>query len=204
MYTLLFGSLLIACNSKQLDPDKQRNRPLGNKDAQTNTVAGAGQAANSAEQKEEKEEKEEAKPELPSLTQEGKPFLTINDQKITEPVIDALLSNLSEEERKEIKEARLEDIKDQMITIEVLYQAAVSSGLHKEEEVKTAMIMAQRQVLATTQLQRAVESKVTEEFLKDAYNARLTEFQDNQVDVAIILVEDEAKLEIEAEAVITR
>lgn len=129
---------------------------------------------------------------LGQLPTTGKEIVTINNQKITEDVIDALLSNLPEEKREEVKSNNLDKIKEQLIKTELLYQAAVEDKLFEDPKVQTAMIMAQRQVLATTVLQKRAEAKLSDESLQKAYNDQLPRFQNTEADIDMIMVKEEA------------
>ncbi len=68
MYTLLFGSLLIGCDSSQLDPEDQRNRPENKKKASIqDEVSDEKQAEKNPEKKEaikpEKKSQQNTNPE---------------------------------------------------------------------------------------------------------------------------------------------
>ena len=138
---------------------------------------------------------ENAKPLTPgTLPTEGKALVTVNGNKISEGVVDALLSQVPEDKRAEIKSSPAMDrLKEQLITTEILYQEALKANLHTQESNKVAMALAQREVLANAIVSKLAESRVTDEKMKAWYDDHLVQFKKEEADLSVILAESEAK-----------
>ena len=136
-----------------------------------------------------------AAPPMPGvLPTTGKVLVTVNDNKITEGVVDALLSQVPEEKRAEIKASpALERLKEQLITTEILYREAIKANLHLEESNKVAMALAQREVLANALIGKLAESRITDEKLKQWYDDHLVQFKKDEADLSMIVVETQEK-----------
>ena len=198
--TLLLLFVVTGCGTEQVKPQQIEKSIAVKTQPQTKTTLPSKQTTEANEAKpnssltQKTTKKQETKPGNPVLGEmpiKGKDLITVNNQKITEGVIDALLSNLPEDRRAEIKKTQLEKIKEQLVTTELLYQAAIEDNLIAQEDVQTAMLMAQRQVLATTVLQVRAEAKLTNAKLQQAYNDQLSRFQSTEADLAMIIVQEE-------------
>ena len=129
-----------------------------------------------------------------SLPSTGEVIATVNDQNIHQGTVDDILSQFSEDKIKEFKASGgLEQIKEQLILTEVLYQEAIKAKMHEKPEVKTALSMAARGVLAEAMVQSKAEESATDEAIQKWYDEHLVQFRKNAVDLSMIMSATEAE-----------
>ena len=94
------------------------------------------------------------------LPQKGAVIATVNNKTIHQGTVDDILSQFSEDKIKEFKASGgLEQVKEQLVLTEALYQEAIKAKLHEEDDVKTALAMASRGVLAEALVQKNAEKR---------------------------------------------
>jgi peptidyl-prolyl cis-trans isomerase C len=128
------------------------------------------------------------------LPSSGKVLVTVNGQKITEDVVDALLSQVPESKREEIKTGpTFERLKEQLITTEILYREAIKANLHTNDENKVAMALAQREVLANSIVGQLAESRITDEKISQWYDDHQVQFKKEEADLSMLVVDTQEK-----------
>ena len=126
------------------------------------------------------------------LPQKGAVIATVNNKTIHQGTVDDILSQFSEDKIKEFKASGgLEQVKEQLVLTEALYQEAIKAKLHEEEDVKTALAMASRGVLAEALVQSNAEKRATDELIKKWYDDHLVQFRKNEVDLSLIMSKSE-------------
>ena len=136
---------------------------------------------------------EKAKEATPgALPESGAVIATVNGTNIHQNTVDTILSQFSEEKIKEFKASGgMEQIKEQLVMTEVLYQAALKANIHQESDVQVAMAMAQRGVLAEALVQSQAEKRASDDKIKSWYDEHLVQFRKNEADLSIIMVQTE-------------
>ncbi len=130
------------------------------------------------------------------LERSGQVIATVNGVNVTQSMLDAVLSTIPDEVRAQMEASgQVAQLKDQIITQEVLYQEALKEKLHEQPEVQTRLALAERDALIESLLRKVVDERSTDEALKAWYTDHLVQFRKEQVSASHILVEteDEAK-----------
>ena len=127
-----------------------------------------------------------------SLPTNGQSFAKVNDVPLSQKTIDAILNRIPEAKKAELMEQGiLAQMKDQLITTELIYQKAIEAKLHETEESKITMALAQREVLVNSYIQQQLDTRLTDEKLQEAYNDRLVQYQKQEADLSMIMVDAE-------------
>ena len=130
------------------------------------------------------------------LERSGQVIATVNGVNVTQSMLDAVLSTIPDEVRAQMEASgQVAQLKDQIVTQEVLYQEALKEKLHEQPEVQTRLALAERDALIESLLRKVVDERSTDEALKAWYTDHLVQFRKEQVSASHILVEteDEAK-----------
>lgn len=118
----------------------------------------------------------------------------VNGKNVTEPMVDALLNNLPPGTKDQlVAQGRLDQVKDQVVTTELLYQEAVKQKYHEKAEVKLELAMAERQALVAAMLDDVIAQRTSDEAVKAWYDEHAVQFKRPQVKASHILVKDEAE-----------
>lgn len=130
-----------------------------------------------------------------AIPQKGEPFATINKKQLGENIISSLLSRVPESQREEIlgRKEVLKELKEQLITTEVLYQKALEMGLHEKEEYRLAMALSQKEVLASAFVEAKLEEALTDKVLRAQYDADISQYEKQEADISMIMVSTESK-----------
>ena len=122
----------------------------------------------------------------------GTTLVTVNGSPISQNVVDALLSQFPESKVAEIKaQGGLDQIKEQLIVTEALYQEAITAKLHEKEDIKISMSMAQREVLASALVKAKADERITDDKIKGWYDEHLVQFRTSEAELGMILLKDE-------------
>jgi len=137
-----------------------------------------------------------ATPEAPApgtLAATGETLVTVDGHAVTQGMVDAMLKRLPDQIRKQLEQTgQLGQLKDQMVVGELLYQAALTNGLHQTEDIKTALALSARETLAQAQIEAIIEARATDAAVEKWYQDHLVQFSRPQVKASHILVQDEA------------
>lgn len=118
----------------------------------------------------------------------------VNGKNVTEGMVDALLESLPPGTKDQIMaQGRLEQVKDQVVTTELLYQEAIKAKYQDRPEVKNEIAMAERQALVGALLDDAITQRTTDEAVKAYYDDHAVQYKRPQVRARHILVKDEAE-----------
>ena len=87
------------------------------------------------------------------LPRTGEVLETINGQPFTQGTVDAVLTAMPPEAREQLEaNNQMDQLTDQLITQEVLYQEALNRSLHTDATVKTQIALAEREALVAALL----------------------------------------------------
>ena len=122
----------------------------------------------------------------------GEVIATVNGKNIHQNTVDAILKQFPDDRIEEFKASGgMEQMKEQLILTEVLYQEAIKLGIHKQDDIKVSLAMAERQVLAEATVQSQAEARITDEKVKTWYDEHLVQFRVSEADLAMIMVSTE-------------
>ena len=122
----------------------------------------------------------------------GEVIATVNGNTIHQSTVDAILKQFPADRIEEFKASGgMEQMKEQLILTEVLYQEAIKLGIHKQDDIKVSLAMAERQVLAEATVQSQAEARITDEKVKTWYDEHLVQFRVSEADLAMIMVSTE-------------
>ena len=128
--------------------------------------------------------------QLPAI---GATIATVNGQAITQGTVDAILAQFPPGKLEAFQaNGGMEQIKEQLILTEALYQEAVKGNVHTKPDVKMALNMAQREVMASAWVKEMAETRVTEEKMKAWYDEHLVQFRKSDANLSMMLLSDEA------------
>jgi len=128
----------------------------------------------------------------------GEVITTVNGKPITQGMIDATLALLPDHIQKQIAATGQQDqLTEQMVLGELLYQEALKRDLHKDPNVQTTIALSAREALAQSLLEKVIDERATEEVMEKWYQDHLVQFTQSEVDVSHILVDTADKALIE-------
>ena len=135
------------------------------------------------------------------LPKTGDVIATVNGVNIHQNTVDAILKQFPADRIEEFKaQGGMEQMKEQLILTEALYQEAIKLGIHKQDDIKVSLAMAERQVLAEATVQSQAEARITDEKIQKWYDEHLVQFRVSEADLAMIMLNtEEDATEIKAE-----
>lgn len=129
-----------------------------------------------------------------TLERTGEVLTTVNGQNITQGMVDGMLAQYPAEARDQmIAKGQTAKIKEDLITIELLYQEALNQKVLDRPNVKMNVAMAERQALASALIKDVVDSRTTDAAIKAYYDEHAVQYRRAQVKLRHILVTDQAK-----------
>lgn len=133
-------------------------------------------------------------PELPGAHPVvGEVWLTANGRQVTDKMMDAVTSNTPEPTIAQRKSTgAYAKIVEQVGLGEVLYQAAIDEKLHEKPEIKLALAMSAREVLAQEYFQQKINERVTDGAIQQHYDERAVQYKRPQAKASHILIKDKA------------
>ena len=131
----------------------------------------------------------------------GEVLKVVNGQNITQGMVDDQLQQLPANVRDQVvARGQMDQVKEQVVIGELLYQEAIKQKLPDDPKVKTALAIAERNALASALLERTVDARMTDEAIKKWYDDHAVQFARPQVKARHILVKDKA----EADAILAQ
>ena len=126
------------------------------------------------------------------LPEKGEVVATVNGVNIHQNTVDAILKQFPADRIEEFKaQGGMDQMKEQLILTEALYQEAIKLGIHKQDDIQVSLAMAERQVLAEATVQSQAEARITDEKIKTWYDEHLVQFRVSEADLAMIMVSSE-------------
>lgn len=136
-------------------------------------------------------------PPIPGeITGTGTVIATVNGKPVHQDILDLALKDQPPEKRAELeKSGQIEQLKEQVVLNEVLYQEAIKAKVHEKPDMKLALALAERGALVNEFMADTIKARMTEDVLKAWYTDHLVQFSRPQVKLSQIAVqtEDEAK-----------
>ncbi len=122
----------------------------------------------------------------------GEVLSTVNGVNVTQGTLDAILAAMPAATRDQITASgQLSQFKERLVMEEILYQEAVKQKVHERPEVKTQLLLAEREALVSALVQDVVEKRLTDERLKAWYDEHKVQFARTQAHARHILVKEE-------------
>ncbi len=126
----------------------------------------------------------------------GETIKVVNGKNVTQGMVDAQLEQLPANVRDQVMaRGQMDQVKDQVVIGELLYQEAIKQKLHEDGKVKTQIALAERNALASALLERTVESRSTDTEIQKWYSEHEVQFAKPQAKARHILVKDKAEAE---------
>ncbi len=128
------------------------------------------------------------------IARTGETISTVNGQIVTQGMVDATLEQLPPATRDQIKaKGQMDQVKEQVVIGEILYQEALKQKLHEGEKGKTALAMAERDALARALLEKVVDERSNDAAVQKYYDEHAVQFKRPEVRARHILVKDKAE-----------
>lgn len=126
----------------------------------------------------------------------GETIKVVNGKNVTQGMVDAQLEQLPANVRDQVvARGQMDQVKDQVVIGELLYQEAIKQKLHEDAKVKTQIALAERNALASALLERTVESRSTDAEIQKWYTEHEVQFAKPQAKARHILVKDKGEAE---------
>ena len=127
------------------------------------------------------------------LETDGKLIATVNGVQIKDGIVDSLLKDAPEAQRAAIMAGpQFAQLKEQLVTTEVLYQEAVKANIHKDKDAQLMMHLTEREVMTDFLVKQLAKAKLTDEKLKQWYDDHAVQFRIDKADVFMIATDDQA------------
>ena len=124
---------------------------------------------------------------------DGKLIATVNGVQIKDGIVDSLLKDVPEAQRAMIMAGpQFAQLKEQLVTTEVLYQEAVKANIHKDVDAQLMMHLTEREVMTDFLVKKLAKAKLTDEKLKQWYDDHAVQFREDKADVFMIATDDQA------------
>lgn len=124
---------------------------------------------------------------------QGATVFTVNGTAVTDKMIEAATAGMPKAQLEQLKASgQFAQLEEQLALGELIYQQAVDKKLHEQEDVKAALAMANRQILAGEFLRKHVADAVTDEAMKKHYEERAVQYKRPEAKVRHILVKEES------------
>ncbi len=124
---------------------------------------------------------------------DGKLIATVNGVEIKDGIVDSLLKDVPEEQRAMIMAGpQFAQLKDQLVTTEVLYQEAIKANIQSDKDAQLMMHLTEREVLTDFLVKKLAKAKMTDDKLMEWYNDHQVQFRVDKADVFMIATDDEA------------
>ena len=122
----------------------------------------------------------------------GPTVATINDQAITQAVIDAEMSQLPAELLAQLEmTGQLPEMTEQILIKEALYQAALSGGVLDDADLQVQLAIHARDAMIEHHLRQVAAQRTTDERIAQFYNDHIETFQSPQASASHILLSTE-------------
>lgn len=127
------------------------------------------------------------------LETDGKLIATVNGVQIKDGIVDSLLKDMPEAQRAMLMAGpQFAQLKEQLVTTEVLYQEAVKANIHKDKDAQLMMHLTEREVMTDFLVKQLAKAKLTDEKLKQWYDDHAVQFRVDKADIFMIATDDQA------------
>lgn len=129
----------------------------------------------------------------------GEVLSVVNGQNVTQGMLDATINQLPPGTKDKIMAmGQLDQVKEQVVIGELLYQEALKQKLNESAEVKLALAMSARDALARALLEKVVNERTNDAAIQKYYDEHAVQFKRPQVKARHVLLKEKA----EADAVL--
>ena len=123
----------------------------------------------------------------------GDVISVVNGKEVRQGMVDAMLNQMPAQTKDQIiARNQMDQVKDMIVTGEVLYQEALNKKYQDRPEIKQAIALAERQALVNALIDDAVKAGTTDTAVKAWYDEHAVQFKRAQIKVHMITVKDEA------------
>lgn len=134
-------------------------------------------------------------PPVPGVIERaGETLSVVNGQNVTQGMVDATVAQLPPGTKdKIIAMGQMDQVKEQVVIGELLYQEALKQKLNESPEGKTALAMAERDALARQLLEKIVNERTNDAAIQKYYDEHAVQFKRPQVKARHVLVKEKAE-----------
>lgn len=131
-------------------------------------------------------------PEVPGAIQASDDVvLTADGHPIDRTTVTAALDRLPAQQRQALEEAgQTKALVSSLAVADAMYRKAIDEGLHGDPKVSRAVALAARDVLSEAWLERQIDAKVTDDKLREAYEARKVQYAVPSADLRVMVLKD--------------
>lgn len=127
------------------------------------------------------------------LPRTGETLETINGKNVTQSMLDAHLKAMPADVRTQLEEqGAVDQLKEQVIVQDTLYQEALKKGIHQQEDVQAMLVIAEREALVEALLRHIADERTTDEALQAYYDEHKVQYRKDEVNLRQIVVQDAA------------
>lgn len=128
------------------------------------------------------------------LDRTGAELGKVNGLAVSQGMLDKMISTIPPQVKEQLeKSGRMDQLKDQLITQDALYQEALKQKMHEQENVKTMLVFAERETMIEALLRKVVDERTSDDAMQKWYDEHSVQFRRPQVQAAHILVATEAE-----------
>lgn len=128
-----------------------------------------------------------------TLARTGEVVSVVNGQNVTQDMVTATIDQLPPGTKdKIIAMGQMDQVKDQVVIGELLYQEALKQKLNEGPKGATALAMAERDALARALLEKIVDERANDAAIQKWYDDHAVQFKRPQVKARHILVKEKA------------
>ncbi len=128
-----------------------------------------------------------------TIERTGEVVSVVNGQNVTQGMVDATIAQLPPGTKdKLVAMGQIDQVKDQVVIGEVLYQEALKEKLDQGPDGKLALAMAERNALAGALIEKIVKERSDDAAVQKYYDDHAVQFKRPQVKARHILVKEKA------------
>lgn len=128
------------------------------------------------------------------ISTDGKLIATVNGVQIKDGIVDSLMKDIPAEQRAMIMAGpQFAQLKDQLVTTEVLYQEAIKAKVHEDPDAQLMMSLTAREVLQDFLVKKLANERLTDAKLQEWYDEHLVQFRTDTADLFMLATQDEAQ-----------
>jgi len=122
----------------------------------------------------------------------GPVVATVNGHQVTQDMVDATLAQFPPDVLAQIESSgQLEQVKQQVVLGELLYQKAIEQGIHNQADTQKKLAISARNALADSYIDHVVEQRLTPQSVDEWYQSHLVQFARPQVRPSLMVLPDE-------------
>ena len=128
-----------------------------------------------------------------AIKADGTLIATVNGVAIKDGIVDSLMKDIPAEQRAMIMAGpQFAQLKDQLVTTEVLYQEAIKAKIHEDPDAQLMMSLTAREVLQDFLVKKLANERMTDAKLQEWYDEHLVQFQKDSADLFMLATQEEA------------